>query len=191
MYVIVCGCVFTFVIWKLEADTVEYWHPKVRNCLTTFSYIKPICVVQVIHNIPWICSHTRDLLHRTRMRGPLSQEPCCGRRPASVKGTIGSAISVFLKQLCWQLLSAHINPHLRFYIISLSFLCQLMPVLSVQWMCCFEEPCSFPFASTLLPFLLGSLARQGGGGGGGILQCLPWEKLLEDWVHLATDLLWE
>lgn len=95
MYVIVCGCVFTFVIWKLEADTVEYWHPKVRNCLTTFSYIKPICVFQVIHNIPWICSHPRDLLYRTRMRGPLSQETCCGRRPASFKGTIGSAISVF------------------------------------------------------------------------------------------------
>lgn len=64
----------------------------------------------------------------------------------------------------------------------------LMPALSFQWIW-FEEPCSSSLAHVLLAFLLGSLGGRWGDGGGGILQGLTWKKLLEDRVHLTTDVL--
>lgn len=77
-------------------------------------------------------------------------------------------------------------------VLSLFYIHLLLPVLSFQWICCSEEPRISSPAAVPLPFLLGTLGRgRGGGGGGGILQCLPWKKLNEDRVHLATNLLWD
>lgn len=97
--------------------------------------------------------------------------------------------------MCRKLLSEHMTLRLSFHLYCLSPSSHVINYclsLPVQWICSFEGPCSSPSASIPLPFPLGSLGRgRGGGGGGGIRHSLPQEELLEDRVHLATDLLWD
>lgn len=98
--------------------------------------------------------------------------------------------SQFSRNRCAESYCQSTSPYTSVFISIISlFLGHLMPVLSVQWICCFEKTCSSPPAYILPPFPLGNLGRGRGGGGGGILHSLPHEELLEDRVHLATNLL--
>lgn len=123
------------------------------------------------------------------MQGLLSRAPPVERSTNKQTPEKWQGVSDLIFWKCAESYRQNTSPYTSIFICIISPSYLLLPVLLVQCICCFEESCAFTPASIPSPSLLGSLDRGRGGGGRGILHCLPWEELLENWIHTATDLL--
>lgn len=146
--------------------------------------------------MPQLCSCTSVLLHKT-WRGLQSRELSQAKQPTSTGASeerLWVKWAQFPRNRSAESYCQSTSPYTSVFICIISlFPCHShSPVLLIQWISWFVEVHSSPPTSIPLSSLRGSLGRgRGGGAGGGILCLLPQEELLEDWVHLATYVLWD